>query len=238
LTPTTGLGPVHAALAGTLPLDSISGEALRLVETFHASELGKRAAAENAVREQHLTFAIGGHQLRGQIDLWFEQDGRSALVDYKTDQVSPEEAPERLRTYGLQLQLYSLALEQANGTRPAQATAYFLRPDLALDVDLSPPALDRAREAVRRFFAAQAKIDFPLHIGEHCFRCPHYGGLCPAKVPHHVEEQEDISAIRAGQPAPAEPASPVPAKPARQTSGTGQQPAAGQLSLPVHQDDN
>ncbi|MEX2303835.1 MAG: UvrD-helicase domain-containing protein [Bryobacterales bacterium] len=240
-TDATELGhQVHAALAGSLPLDSISGETLHLVETFHASELGKRAAAaETAVREQHLTFAIGGHLLRGQIDLWFEQDGRSALVDYKTDQVSTEEAPERLRTYGLQLQLYSLALEQANGTRPVQATAYFLRPNLALDVDLSAPALDRAREAVRRFFAAQAKIDFPLHIGEHCFRCPHYGGLCPAKVPHHVDEQEDTSLGRTGQSAPVGPTSPVPAKPApRQTGRAGQQPIAGQLNLPFQQDDN
>ena len=239
-TDATELGhQVHAALAGALPLDSISGETLRLVETFQASELGKRtAAAETAVREQHLTFAIGGHLLRGQIDLWFEQDGRSVLVDYKTDQVSPEEAPERLRTYGLQLQLYSLALEQANGTRPVQAAAYFLRPDLALDVDLSPPALDRAREAVRRFFAAQAKIEFPLQVGEHCLRCPHYRGLCPAKILYNIDKTEHTSMEDAGQAIPEAPTSPAAKLPApQQAKRTGPQPGAGQLSLPFQQDD-
>jgi hypothetical protein len=239
-TDATELGhQVHAALAGAVPLDSISSEALRLAETFHASELGKRAAAaETVVREQHLTFAIGGHLLRGQIDLWFEQDGRSVLVDYKTDQVSPEEAPERLRTYGLQLQLYSLALEQANGSRPVQAAAYFLRPDLALNVDLSPPALDRARETVRRFFAAQAKIEFPLQVGEHCLRCPHYRGSCPANLPYPIDKKGHASVGDAGQAVPEAPTSPAAKLPApRQAKRSGPQPGVGQLSLPFQQDD-
>jgi ATP-dependent exoDNAse (exonuclease V) beta subunit len=229
-TDATELGSqVHAALAGSLPSDSVSGEALLLVENFRSSELGKQAsAAEIAAREQHLTFAIGGHLLRGQIDLWFAQNGRSVLLDYKTDQVNPAQAGERLRTYGLQLQLYALALEQANGKCPDRAVAYFLRPNLALDVDLGAPALDQAREAVRRFFAAQSNIEFPLHVGEHCLRCPHYRGLCPAKLPPVATPEEEASAASTEAPAstPPEP----PSQP--RTKTLKQHPGPGQLSLP------
>lgn len=226
-TDATELGhQVHAVLAGSLPLDRISGEALRLVENFQASDLGKQAAAaQTAVREQHLTFAIGGHLLRGQIDLWFEQDGHRVLVDYKTDQVDPEGAGERLRTYGLQLQLYSLALEQAGGKRPARAVAYFLRPNLALDVDLGEQALERAREAVRQFFAAQTKVEFPLRVGEHCLRCSHYRGVCPAKLSSQSVREEELPPTSNDGPAPA-------SQPPRQTERSLQQRNAGQLSLP------
>jgi hypothetical protein len=229
-TDATELGQqVHAVLAGAIAPGRISAEALHLVENFQASELGKQASdAETAAREQHLTFAIGGHLLRGQIDLWFEQGDRRVLVDYKTDQVDPGEARERLRTYGLQLQLYSLALEQAGGKRPTQAVAYFLRPNLALDVDVGERALEGAREAVRQFFAAQAKVEFPLRVGEHCLRCPHYRGLCPARLSSPGAAGEELSLVADGEGASAAPA---PAPPG-QMKHPRQRPADGQLFLP------
>jgi ATP-dependent helicase/nuclease subunit A len=251
-TDATELGhKIHAVLAGSSPLDSLSGEALHLVENFHASELGKRAAAaQTAAREQHLTFAIGEHLLRGQIDLWFDHDGERLLVDYKTDQVDPEQARERLRSYGLQLQLYALALEQAGGQRPTQAVAYFLRPNLALDVDLSPQALDGARDAVRQFFAAQANVEFPLQVGEHCLRCPHYRGLCPARLTtqngpessdpdaHNLDAHGRNAApnvsVEAEPSLANDPSAATPVVPPRQqpTQGAKQPRRTGQLSLP------
>jgi ATP-dependent helicase/nuclease subunit A len=200
---------------------SPSGEVLQLAAAFQASDLAKQAAAAQTIaREQHLTFAMGEHLLRGQIDLWFEQNGHRVLVDYKTDDVDAEQARERLKTYGLQLQLYALALRQDGGKPPARAVAYFLRPNLTLDVDIGEQALDRAREAVRLFFAAQSKLEFPLRAGEHCLRCPHYRGLCPAKLSSNTSEPE-LQPSTAGQPAAAAPA------PNKRT----RQPSAGQLSL-------
>jgi ATP-dependent exoDNAse (exonuclease V) beta subunit len=227
-TDATELGQqVHAVLASALAPDRISAEALRLVGNFQASELGKQAsAADTAAREQHLTFAIGGHLLRGQIDLWFEQAGRRVLVDYKTDQVDPEEARERLRTYGLQLQLYTLALEQAGGKRPTQAVAYFLRPNLALDVDVGEQALERARDAVRQFFSAQAKVEFPLRVGEHCLRCPHYRGLCPARLSSRISGEDENLLVANDEASSAAP------PPSHQIGRSKQPPAVGQLCLP------
>jgi hypothetical protein len=148
------------------------------------------------------------------------------LVDYKTDQVDPEEARERLRTYGLQLQLYTLALEQAGGKRPTQAVAYFLRPNLALDVDVGEQALERARDAVRQFFSAQAKVEFPLRVGEHCLRCPHYRGLCPARLSSRISGEDENLLVANDEASSAAP------PPSHQIGRSKQPPAVGQLCLP------
>ena len=154
---------------------------MRLVRNFQQSDLGQRAKA-NAVREQSLVFAVDDHLLQGQIDLWFDDGAERVLIDYKTDHVTAEETKDRAQDYTLQIQLYAQALKQASGKRPDRGVLYFLRPNATVDVDVSPGALDEARQRVRDFFAAQSQQSFPLHVGKHCFRCAHYGNLCPAMV--------------------------------------------------------
>ena len=172
---------VHKILAGSLVPEDAGPEAMRLARSFQQSELGQRAKA-NAVREQSLLFAVDDHLLQGQIDLWFDDGAERVLIDYKTDHVTAEEAEGRAQDYALQIRLYAQALQQAGGKRPDRGVLYFLRPNAAVDVDVSPVALDEARQTVRDFFAAQSQQSFPLHVGKHCFRCAHYGNLCPARV--------------------------------------------------------
>ncbi len=75
---------------------------------LEAQELAERfPMPDHATRIEHefdFLFALENVVLRGQIDLWYEQDGEIVLVDYKTDR---EETPEN---YALQLRLYALAL--------------------------------------------------------------------------------------------------------------------------------
>ena len=172
---------VHKILAGSLAAEDASSEAMRLVRNFQQSDLGQRAKA-HAVREQSLLFAVDDHLLQGQIDLWFDDGAERVLIDYKTDQVTAEEAEGRAQDYALQIQLYAQALKQASGKRPDRGVLYFLRPNATVDVDVSSGALDEARQRVRDFFAAQSQQSFPLQVGKHCFRCAHYGNLCPARV--------------------------------------------------------
>jgi RecB family exonuclease len=122
--------------------------------------------------------------LRGQIDLWFERNGRITIVDYKTDQVTAPVDPDRIQSYFLQLQIYALAIEKLTGRLPHHAWLYFLRPDQAVEIDLSPLQLAAARNAVLDLREAQDKGRFPLNKGPHCTRCEFYKGLCPAgRVP-------------------------------------------------------
>ncbi|MGH9719254.1 MAG: UvrD-helicase domain-containing protein, partial [Bryobacteraceae bacterium] len=168
---------VHALLAGTA-IENPDPQAVVLAERFRGSKLGMRAASTLlAAREFDIMLAVDDVVLRGQIDLWFEDRGELILVDYKTDSVTAEEAAERAGSYRIQMQLYALALERFTGRPPDRAYLYFLRPDVPVEVELSGGS---AVEAVRALKKAQSNLDFPLHEGDHCRRCPFFRGLCPA----------------------------------------------------------
>jgi ATP-dependent exoDNAse (exonuclease V) beta subunit len=174
---------VHALLAGG-PRDNAQAEALALVARFESSELGLRLRrAAHVEREFDFLLAIEDVVLRGQIDLWFEEAGERLTVDYKTDDVTADEALSRAGVYELQLQLYAVAVERIVGNPPDRALLCFLRPDVTVAVDVSPAALARAVGMVRVFRDAQERQEFPLQVGEHCLRCPFFHGMCPAEGP-------------------------------------------------------
>jgi ATP-dependent exoDNAse (exonuclease V) beta subunit len=174
---------VHTLLAAAAA-DSPDAEAAKLADAFRKSALGRRAAAAAHIeREFDFLMEFEGLVLRGQIDLWFEDRGKTVLVDYKTDRVSAEGAAARAEQYALQLRLYALALERLTGRAPDEAYLYFLRPNAAVPVDLRPSLFDSPEAAVREFRDAQQHLHFPLREGEHCRTCPHFTRLCPAQLP-------------------------------------------------------
>ena len=171
---------VHALLAGS-PVPQPDEEALRLAEVFHQSLLGRRLARASRVeREFDFLMAVEDLVIRGQVDLWFEEAGELAIVDYKTDSVTAAEAHHRACDHALQLRLYALAVERFAGRTPDRAWLYFLRPNTMVEVDLTPSLLERPEQIVRDFAEAQSKLEFPLNEGERCHRCPFWRDLCPA----------------------------------------------------------
>jgi ATP-dependent exoDNAse (exonuclease V) beta subunit len=171
---------VHALLAGaSVPLPD--PEALRLADVFRQSPLGKRAGRSGRLeREFDFLIAVEDLVIRGQVDLWFEENGELVVVDYKTDAVSAAEAPLRARDYALQLRLYAMAIERVTGRAPDRAWLHFLRPNVPVEVDLTPSLIESPEQLVRDFQEAQSKLHFPLVEGEHCKRCAFYCDLCPA----------------------------------------------------------
>jgi ATP-dependent exoDNAse (exonuclease V) beta subunit len=172
---------VHALLAGN-PVPKPDDEALRLAGVFRQSPLGRRASrAARAEREFDFLMAVDGLVVRGQVDLWFEEAGEIVVVDYKTDAVSAAEAHERARDYAIQLRLYAMAVEHVAGRAPSHAWLHFLRPNLAVEVDLAPSLLESPEDIVREFQQAQATLEFTINEGERCKRCPFYRDLCPSQ---------------------------------------------------------
>jgi len=112
--------------------------------------------------------------------LWFEEGRELVVVDYKTDSVTRHEAHRRAQDYALQLRLYAMAVERVAGRAPDRAWLHFLRPDTAVEVDLTPSLLENPEHTVRDFQEAQSKLEFPLNEGERCHRCPFFRDLCPA----------------------------------------------------------
>ena len=171
---------VHALLAGSAVPDP-DPEAVRLADVFRRSALGRRAqVSAKSAREFDFLMAMEDLVIHGQIDLWFEEGGELVIVDYKTDAVNGIEAHQRAGEYALQLKLYAAALEKLAGRPPDHAYLYFLRPDKAVEVDLTPSLLESPEQIVRDFLEAQEKMEFPLNQGTHCQRCRFYKNVCPA----------------------------------------------------------
>ena len=165
----------HAALAGEI---SGSEEIRELVRRFESSEFGRRIARASRVeREFDFALALEDVIVRGQIDVWFEENGELVLLDYKTDREQF-----RAAEYSLQLRLYALALEKYAGRVPDGAALCFLRSGDVAQVSLDRGDLDEAREMVRALARAQDSLQFPLKVGGQCRRCQFFGGECPAKM--------------------------------------------------------
>ena len=171
---------VHALLAGTTVADP-DPAAVAMAAIFRQSQLGRRAAkASRLEREFDFSMAVEGLVLRGQVDLWFEEGGELVIVDYKTDAVNAMEAHQRAQDYAIQLRLYALAVERITGRPPDHAWLHFLRPDTAIEIDLTPSLLDSPEQIVRDFQDAQDRLEFLLNEGGHCQACPFFRDLCPA----------------------------------------------------------
>ncbi len=173
---------VHELLAG-IPVPQATAEAVRLADVFRRGPLGRRVErAGRAEREFDFLLAVEGLVIRGQVDLWFEQDGEIWLVDYKTDAVTAAEAHQRAADYSMQLRFYAMAVEQVAGRAPSRAWLHFLRPNTLVEVDLRLNLLESPEQLVRDFQEAQSTLRFPLVEGEHCRRCEFYQTLCPAQI--------------------------------------------------------
>jgi ATP-dependent helicase/nuclease subunit A len=66
-------------------------------------------------RELPLVFPDGDVLVEGVVDLLFEEDGALVVVDYKTDEVTDEQAIDQAAHHAPQLQLYGRGLAQATG---------------------------------------------------------------------------------------------------------------------------
>lgn len=168
---------VHALLAGASDAGAPS-EAVALAERFRQSELGRRAARTLlAEKEFDFMLAVEDIVLSGRIDLWFEENGETILVDYKT-----EEADAATESHQLQIRLYAMALERMTGKPVDAAYVYLLRQNVAQLVDCGTEAIADAVAQVRRFRDAQEAGSFPLREGQQCLRCPFFRSQCPASV--------------------------------------------------------
>lgn len=99
-----------------------------------AARMGKAARAGKLFKEQPFVMGLRADCLnsefpkeetvliQGIIDVFFEEDGRYVLLDYKTDAV--QTAQELVKRYHVQLDYYAQALEQSSGYRDTERILY------------------------------------------------------------------------------------------------------------------
>jgi len=161
---------------------------LEWVGRFERSPIGQRTLAADktgdALREApflvRMESAPGDEPVlvRGTADLIIREKTGAVLVDYKTNELTPLQVPAKAREYALQLQLYALAVSAYLGETVREAWLSFLVADLSVQVDVSPPALESARQRLAAFVEARRRGEFPPRPGSLCRTCA-FRSVCP-----------------------------------------------------------
>ncbi len=103
---------------------------------FFASDFYKRLRCATVLgREVPFVMPMGeGQIMEGVIDLIYRLEGRIWIADYKTDDVTAEEAETRAGRYRSQAEIYSRAVATFIGLSSPSFQFIFLRPGIAIDV--------------------------------------------------------------------------------------------------------
>ncbi|MCH5325163.1 MAG: UvrD-helicase domain-containing protein [Eubacterium sp.] len=103
-----------------------SGDIYREQPIFHKLDMSKLTARELGISEEDKASADGAQPyVQGIADLFFIEDGKIILIDYKSDSFSDED--KLISDYGFQLEIYADALEQMYGMPVTEKYIYSFR---------------------------------------------------------------------------------------------------------------
>lgn len=117
-----------------LGVDLTDGEAFErarsMIHGFFESDLGSRVQAARCEIEIPLLVQAGRVTIRGFADLLIPDSDPPLVLDYKTNQLKGRNPEEKMADYGLQRDLYALAVHRASGSETVETAFVFLeRPD-------------------------------------------------------------------------------------------------------------
>jgi ATP-dependent helicase/nuclease subunit A len=179
----------HAAAAELECDDPGAGDLLAPLRAWLGSELlTKRIAAAGPKVRAEVPFMlrIGRSSiLRGSIDLLAERPGEPPLVvDYKTDRLDGSAPADRAAKYGVQRDVYALAVAEARGIGEVEVAYVFLeRPEEPALQTLGAAEIEAGRERLATAIERIGRGDFPPAPAERrdwslCEGCPALGRLC------------------------------------------------------------
>ncbi len=132
--------------AGLLSAEEARAVDCRKLLNFFRSETGQLLRSGKVHREFRFTLlcdaadCLGAEAageellLQGIIDCLVEEDDSLTIIDYKTDRISAETAPERARHYAGQLRAYSVSAERIFGKAVRRRLLYFLTPGVSVEI--------------------------------------------------------------------------------------------------------
>jgi DNA helicase-2/ATP-dependent DNA helicase PcrA len=146
---------------------------------FRAAELAAAAPPAAAV-EARFSVVLEGIRVDGRYDRIDRSDEGVVITDYKSSDVrDPQRARQRARE-SLQLAIYALAHEAAEGELPASLQLHFLESGLVGRVPVEAGRLESARAKVRAVSEGVRAGDFEPRPGAvACRTCP-FRRICPA----------------------------------------------------------
>ena len=142
----TTLATIHAEAEG---IAELSDEVASLAASAIASEEIQLAIQNRYWRELHVACPIGEQIVEGYVDLVYETERGLVVVDYKTDQVEPNEIDLKVDRYRLQGATYAAALEETTRQPVSSVVFAFLSAD-SKAICASLPNLREAIADVRK----------------------------------------------------------------------------------------
>ena len=149
------------------------------VNSFYNSDVGKEVLTSQWYkRERSFIFNHRHNLIRGQIDLFYSSEkGSIKIIDYKANDITIDEIPEKVKLYQLQMQLYSRALETIYEQKVDETILYFLVPDKPVVIDTTEEACRELDSALDNFFMAHKDGNFEKLSGQKCEWCE-YKTIC------------------------------------------------------------
>ncbi|MHC4139932.1 MAG: PD-(D/E)XK nuclease family protein, partial [Planctomycetota bacterium] len=149
------------------------------VNSFYNSNVGKDIiSGKQQKRETSFIFNYRNNLIRGQIDLfYFNKKGLLKIIDYKANDITIDEIPEKVKLYQLQMQLYARALETIYDKKVDETILYFLVPDKSEVIDTSEDACRELGSTLDNFFTAHKNGGFKKSSGQRCKQCD-YESIC------------------------------------------------------------
>jgi DNA helicase-2/ATP-dependent DNA helicase PcrA len=152
-------------------------EGERVLRRFHAEE-AERPWRPVAV-EQDFAFQLEQNRVQGRFDLVLEQNGETAIVDFKTGEVRDAAAAERRARESLQLDIYALAWLKTRGRLPERVELRFLESGLTGSRRPTPQGAQATEARTRAAASAIRRREFearPTFFA--CSQCP-FREICP-----------------------------------------------------------
>lgn len=184
--PSAELASRHAMAAGLA--EGATESLLDPIRAWLGSELLAKRVAQGGLTvraEAPLLLGIAGTVLRGSIDLLVEGEGNPPLViDYKTDRLGDSIPVEHAARYGIQRDIYALAVAESRNAPEVEVAYVFLeRPEEAVITTLGPAEIEVGRERLRAAIERIGQGDFPPAEPERrdwtlCRGCPALGRTC------------------------------------------------------------
>jgi ATP-dependent helicase/nuclease subunit A len=149
------------------------------VNSFYTSDVGKEVLSSKWYkREKSFIFNHRHNLIRGQIDLFYSnKKGLIKIIDYKANDITIDEIPEKVKLYQLQMQLYARALETIYGKRVDETILYFLVPDEPVVIDTTEEACRELDSTLDNFFVAHKDGNFKKISDRKCEWCE-YNTIC------------------------------------------------------------
>ncbi len=144
-----------------------------MIDRFIHSEVGEKLkTARKIKREVPFILKLDRNVVQGRIDCLYQNGkGEWAVVDYKTNDISPEEIASEAKNYSLQLWLYALAILKIKKLDSVRVIFYFLTPGKAYEEVITQESLEEIQKGILRNINLIKANFFEPRAGSWCRHC-------------------------------------------------------------------